>query len=79
MDEENTTFADPKNRNLGEEEEEEEPVMHLTIQSKEGTGGAELNVEGGRAVLSYPEKTTQEIEAEQDIDPAMRSESQRIA
>lgn len=78
-DEENTTFADPKNRNLGEEEEEEEPVMHLTIQSKEGTGGAELNVEGGRAVLSYPEKTTQEIEAEQDIDPAMRSESQRIA
>ena len=77
MDEENTTFADPKNRNL--EDEEQEPILNLTIQEKEGAGPAELEVEGGRAVLRYAEKTPKDLKNEEDIEPALRSEAQRIA
>jgi len=75
-DEENTTFADPKNRDL--EDEEQEPILNLTIQEKD-VGPAELQVDGERAVLRYPEKTPKEIANEQDIEPASRSEAQRIA
>ena len=58
---------------------DEFPSLSLTVDP-ELTGGtpAQLTVEGDKAVLRIPKKDEDEEET-QDIEPATRSEAERVA
>ena len=78
MEEQNTTFGQPKEDDE-EETMDEFPSLSLTVDP-ELTGGtpAQLTVEGDKAVLRIPKKDEDEEET-QDIEPATRSEAERVA
>ena len=66
-DEEATPMFDPYQREGGEMPE---MPMHIRIQTKDGQGediDGELEVEGNRATLRYPQKTPREAQEEEEV------------
>ena len=74
VDEEATPMFDPYQQRDGDMPPQ---PMHITLQTTDGTGEeveGEVEVEGGRAKLSYPRKTKREAQDEQEIVVPMKDE-----